>query len=148
MNADRQASHIEQALDAYGFVIAPPMTSSMWPMLRAKKDSVTLIRPTGALGVGDVALYRDTDGLFVLHRVISLSPEGYILRGDRNIDADEPVRQEQVVAVMNSFYRGETKIEQSNKGYRLYRAIWLKHGWLRRAVIQADALVYRLIRRA
>lgn len=122
-----------------GILVLPPQSSSMWPMLRARRDSVLLAPPAEPPAAGDVALYRDTDGNLVLHRVIARRGGEIVLRGDRNLACDAPVPAARIVAVMRGFYRGERYIDARAPLYRLYARVWPRlPGWIRRALIASD----------
>jgi len=82
---------------------------SMMPMLRQKRiDLVTIKRKEGRLRKYDVALYRSASDprRYVLHRVIGVKPDGYIIRGD-NCISEENIPEEQVIGVLQSFHRGK-----------------------------------------
>ena len=49
---------------------------SMLPMLRDGKDKILLTKAAGPLKKHDVPLIRREDGSFVLHRVVSIRPDG------------------------------------------------------------------------
>lgn len=48
----------------------------MYPMLRNGEDVVVLKKPEGRLKYLDVALYRRSNGDFVLHRVVGFDKDG------------------------------------------------------------------------
>ena len=77
---------------------------SMAPQVR-EGDVVTLRRPApGAVGAGDILLFRAAHGQPMLHRVVGRRQEGdggtrLLLKGDALPAADEPVDGSRVVAV-------------------------------------------------
>lgn len=104
--------------------------NSMYPMLVSHRDSVILIPPDN-LQKGDVILFQRVSGAYILHRIIALTAEGYICCGD-NQTIGEPVRREQVVAVVSGFIRKEKSCQVDNGFYRAYTAIWMRMFSLRR----------------
>lgn len=116
----------EQMLAESGFDICSPITGSMRPMIRPQRDSVLFVVPEGRLKKYDVALYR-RNGQAIMHRVIQVLPEGYVIRGD-NSDVDERVGEAQILAVMKGFYRDERYISRKHPVYQVYVHLWL---WLR-----------------
>ena len=60
--------------------------NSMWPLIKNKKTSVIVLNKEERLNVFDVALYLRPDGTHVLHRVLEVKPDGYIVRGDCQSD--------------------------------------------------------------
>ena len=113
---------------------------SMRPMLRQYKDSVQLRPVAGELQPGDIALYRRDDGQYVLHRVIRCTQTGYLFCGDNQVTL-EPVRQDQLIALVEGFTRDGKVCSLESLGYRLYRFVWVQlfvfrkyYIWLRRRV--------------
>lgn len=97
---------------------------SMLPLLRAYRDAVELIPVSGGQQKGKIILYRRENGQFVLHRIVRLTRDGYICCGD-NEAAQEPVRQEQLLAVVDGLVRKGKRIEMNDPLYRLYTALWV-----------------------
>lgn len=97
---------------------------SMYPMLRQHKDVVMVVRPNGKLRRGDVALYRvDNRSELVLHRVIKCNKNGtYTMRGDNNYFTEYGIKSEDIVGVLDSFYRGTEYIKCNDSAkYKLYK---------------------------
>lgn len=95
---------------------------SMMPMLRNRTDTVELKINEGRQKKGDIILYRRENGSYVLHRIIGLWDSGYICSGD-NQAVREPVSEQQVIAVVDGFWRNGNRYSLDHAGYRLYTAI-------------------------
>ena len=79
-----------------GIYVGTVNGNSMFPMLRNRKDTV-IIRPlTGKLKKYDVVLYRKRD-MYVLHRIVKIMSEGYIICGDNCINLETDVTDEQII---------------------------------------------------
>ena len=100
----------------------------------------------GPLRCYDVPLYRVGEK-YVLHRVIRVLPEGYLIRGD-NCLTTERVQESQVIGVLTGFYRDDRPVDLSGTGYCLYCRIWcaLSPLWrlYRRVSSAAASLLCRL----
>ena len=112
-----------------------PRGVSMLPLLREGKDSVLLSPLPEKLRKYDVPLYRRDDGKYVLHRIVAAG-ETYTCIGDNQFVYEPGLRQDQMIAVMTGFYRGEKFHSVDEAGYKLYCRIWalsrgLRHFWLR-----------------
>ena len=70
---------------------------SMLPFILGGLESVVLTRP-GEIREGDVVLAQISEGRYVLHRVLSVSPERVVLMGDGNIRGQEVCRPQDVLA--------------------------------------------------
>ncbi len=137
---------IEDVLASEGVYAATTWGTSMYPMLRSGRDTVILRPPQGRLRCYDVPLYRVGEK-YVLHRVIRVLPEGYLIRGD-NCLTTELVQESQVIGVLTGFYRDDRPVDLSGTGYRLYCRIWcaLSPLWrlYRRVSSAAASLLCRL----
>lgn len=100
-----------------------PRGTSMLPMLRQGIDSVVLSLVTGPLKKYDLPLYQRPDGKYILHRIIR-SEETYTCIGDNQFQKEPGVRQEQILAVVTGFYRGETYHSVQEPAYRFYCRVW------------------------
>lgn len=91
---------------------------SMHPLLRNRRDSATLV-PAGKQKKGDIILYRRESGQYVLHRIIKVEKDVYICSGDNQV-MREPVKQEQILAVVGDFTRKGKVYAIDHPGYCLY----------------------------
>lgn len=113
-------SSIEEILAEKGEVMVCSAGTSMYPMLRNKQDMIVVETVKRQLKKNDVPLYRLKSGKLVLHRIIKVMPDHYVIRGD-NLTVNEHIYPEQIIGVLKSFYRGGVHIDcQTNKKYKLY----------------------------
>ena len=109
---------IEEVLSISGKYVGPTVGISMLPMLKNRRDSIIVLPKTERLKPLDVALYRRGKD-YVLHRVLSVTDNGYIIRGD-NCYADEIVPEETVIGVLTEFYRKDKHILCTDEKYLRY----------------------------
>ena len=133
---------IQERLEAGQTVRFSPRGTSMLPMLRQGIDSVVLSPVPEQLKKYDLPLYKRDNGKFVLHRIIAAG-ETYTCMGDNQFQPEAGLRQDQMIAVVTSFTRGDREISCRAWHYRLYCRFWhysrpVRHfwrrgiGWLRR----------------
>lgn len=113
-----------EVLSSGGEFTFTPSGNSMRPMLRGKNCSVTIKAACGRLRKYDLPLYRCADGRFVLHRVIKVLPDGYVMRGDSNIQKEYGIRDCDIVGVVTSFTRKDKKYPVNGAGVWLYSRLW------------------------
>jgi len=75
----------------------------MLPLIKQGRDTVTIVKPDGKLTRGDVALYKRANGQFVLHRVIKVFPDGYLMCGDNQAIPESGITDAQIIAVVSKF---------------------------------------------
>lgn len=124
----RQEKHtIEEVLHEKGVYVGPTVGVSMLPMLKNRRDTIVVKAKTERLKPLDVALYRRGEA-YVLHRVLSLTENGYIIRGD-NCYTDENVPESTVIGVLTEFFRKNKHYFCDDEKYLKYvkrRLKWYK----------------------
>ena len=94
----------------------------------------------------DVALYRRGQ-MMVLHRVLGLYENGYVICGD-NCIALERVPFDRVFGVLKGFYRDDRYVDCGmSRSYRAYSRLWVALGPVRRTSRRAWGLVKRVGKR-
>ena len=113
---------IEEVLARDGIIVYKTRGVSMEPMLRQNRDLVTIRVPDCRLKRFDIALYRRGDD-HVLHRVIKVKEDYYIIRGDNTFSL-ETVPDDDVIGVLTGFIRKGKEHSVTERGYRFYARIW------------------------
>ncbi len=111
----------EQFLNQRGVLTYSNKGVSMLPLLREGKDLFTIAQKgKERCKVGDVVLYRRFDKQYVLHRIIKVRQEDYVILGDNCIQKEYNVKDEDILGIMISFVRGGKEHHVTERGYRLY----------------------------
>ena len=127
--------NVEKVLASQGFIIAPVKGDSMLPMLDEKKDSVRIVPVEGMLKKYDLPLYRLQNGSFVLHRVVKVLPDSYVMRGDCVVAKEYGITDSMIVGVVTGFSRLGKQHSVTSPFYRFYCRVWTAFPLLRRFVI-------------
>lgn len=129
-----------------GLYLSTPTGCSMRPLFRGKDETV-VISPIGTPKRGDVLLYESEQGKQILHRVIRVTPEGYLMRGDNCLGIEAPLPPERVIGRMTAFWRGERYTDcETSRPYRLYARLWPATYPLRAPFLCARAHLAALLR--
>lgn len=110
---------IDEVISSGGEFRLYPRGVSMLPLLRQGIDSVVLVSP-GDVSENDIILYRRDEGAFVLHRVIEIKGDEYIMCGDNQYALEYGIRKEHLLAKVAYFYRENEKITLDNREYQEY----------------------------
>lgn len=113
---------IQEILERDGVWISTTAGTSMWPMLRDRRDTIVVRPVEGRLRPYDVALYR-RDNAYILHRVINATANGYRIIGD-NCMAYEEVPESDILGRLDEFWRGERHCDPRSNAWLLYARVW------------------------
>ena len=123
---------IAEILKKDGILIYKTKGSSMEPMLHENRD-VVVIRAKGLSRAekGDVVLYtREGKPDYVLHRVVRVGKEGYVMMGDHQF-RKERIPESAVIGVLTSFIRNGREIPVTDPEYLKYVATLSDSSFLR-----------------
>ena len=127
------AKSIQEVLQETGVYVGPTAGTSMLPMLKNRRDTIVVKAKTERLKPLDVALYT-RGGKYILHRVLSVTDTGYIIRGD-NCYFDEIVPEETVIGVLTEFFRKKKHYFCTDEKYIAYAKKRVKRYKLRRVFV-------------
>ncbi len=138
---------IEKVIAAEGKHVSTTSGFSMWPLFSDRRDTIIVIPTDGRLQKYDVPLYRRGDS-YVLHRIIKVLPDSYIIRGDNCLAKEYGIRDEDVLGVLRAFYRKDKYYEVSNFWYRVYSVIIVAlHPVCVRAKFRVKGIISAVLRR-
>ena len=122
--------------------------NSMRPLLRDKKDIVTVRKIEGKLKVNDVLLYRKADSEdLILHRILKITNDGLIIRGDNVYYKETDVTPDRIVGVMSGFERNGKYYDcKKSKIYKLY-VVYVRLSYPIRRVIRKFTSFIRVIKK-
>lgn len=112
---------IEQYLNDNGTLTYTNKGVSMWPLLREGKDIFTL-RKKGVERCrrGDVVLYKRPPDFYVLHRVVEVRENDYVILGDNCVAREYGITDADILGTMTGFIRGGKEYSVDDMSYRLY----------------------------
>ena len=121
------AISFETYLAEHGSLTYSNVGRSMLPLLRQGKDLFTLQKKGDArCKTGDVVLYRRPPDRYVLHRVVEVLPESYVILGDNCLNREYGITDANILGVMTGFVRNGKEYRVSDFSYRLYSAFWMR----------------------
>lgn len=113
---------IEEVLQSEGILVSTTVGVSMYPMLRNRKDTIVVKPCEGRLKKYDVALYK-SGGSYVLHRVLEVRSDSYVIRGDNCDRKEYGITDSQILGVLTSFYRGDKLVDMNGWKYKTYTRV-------------------------
>lgn len=122
INTSTYSEHLEK----YGTLTYRNVGISMMPLLKQGRDIFTVTKKTSErCKKYDVVLYKRPPQQFVLHRVIKVRENDYIILGDNCINKEYGITDNDIIGVMTEFVRKGKKITVNDRIYRLYSFIWV-----------------------
>jgi len=98
---------------------------SMMPMLKQGRDLFTVRAKTAErCQKYDVVLYRRPPQHYVLHRIVEVREDDYVILGDNCITKEYGIRDEDILGVLTEFVHNGRTIPADNRGYRFYARFW------------------------
>ena len=111
----------EEYLEQHGELTYTNRGVSMMPMLRQGKDLLTVRKKNPErLKKYDVALYIRPPHDYVLHRVVEVRENDYVILGDNCLNKEVGITDDQIIGRLTHFTRGKRTISVENRLYRLY----------------------------
>ena len=123
---------------------------SMMPLLRQGRDLFTITKKTARrCKAGDVVLYRRPPNKYVLHRIIAVRPNDYVILGDNCIGREYGIKDSDILGVMTSFVRNGRTYSVKDLPYRIYSAYIMNtipiRIFIKKAVIKVKIFVKKII---
>ena len=134
----------EEVLAKHGKLIYTCVGTSMFPMLRPRKDLLIIERPKRPIQKYDVLLYKRDSGKYVLHRVLKTKNDEYVLCGDHQWRREYGIKDRQVIGVLTAFIKDGKEISITDKYYRLYVHLWCDLFWLRATCLWCFSIPKRI----
>ena len=133
----------EKMLSEWGYIVYTIKGTSMMPLLRQYRDIIE-IRPKGEHRCKkyDVVLYKRGKN-YILHRVLRVLPDGYIIAGDHNTFLEYDIKDEHIIGVMVRMIRDGKEISMTDKKYRLYVHLWCDFYPVRMGLLRIRRFLWR-----
>ena len=114
----------EEMLQDQGYIVYTNVGNSMMPLLRPRRDVIEIrIKPQGRCHKYDVVLYKRRGG-YILHRILRVLPDGYLIAGDHNTFIETDVTDDMILGIMQRIIRNGKSITVNNYIYRFYVHLW------------------------
>lgn len=113
----------EVFLESNGELTYTNVGTSMMPLLKQHRDLFTVRRKGSArCRAGDVVLYRRPPNKYVLHRVVEVRKNDYVILGDNCINKEYGITDGDIIGVMTGYVRKGRTHTVKDRSYRIYKA--------------------------
>ena len=128
-------SSFEEILADSGTLIYSNVGNSMFPLLHQGRDLLVIQKANGRLKKYDIPLYRRDNGQYVLHRVLHVKPDSYVLCGDNQWHKEYGITDRHVLGVLRAIIRSGKEIPIDSFSCRVYAHLWCDLFPLRAAIL-------------
>lgn len=117
---------IKEILDKCGKYTGLTSGSSMLPLIHHQKDNIIVVKNSGRLKKYDVPVYITENGKYVMHRIIEVHSDHYVIVGD-NLLTKEYVTDDMICGVLVGFYKNGKHYVDCRKSlpYKIYSRVWV-----------------------
>lgn len=122
---------IEDGIQKNGYHLSTIVGDSMMPLLRNRRDMVKVVPVEGKLKKYDLPLYKRPSGQYVLHRILKVKKDHYLICGDNRCHK-EKVPFDWVIGVTDTIYRDDLEVPVTNPEYVKYVHKVTRRYWIRR----------------
>ena len=137
----------EEELERSGKLVYTTVGVSMRPLIKQDRDLSIIEKPKGRLKKFDVALYKRANGQYVLHRVVKVLEDGYVILGDNCCSKEYNIKESQILGVLTSLVRNGKEINLNSFGYKLYVRARYAHYPVRVIISKTKRFLRKLIKR-
>ena len=130
----------EETLETYGKLVYTNVGDSMMPLLRQHRDLLIIEPVKGRLKKYQVPLYKRPNGQYVLHRILKVRKDDYVICGDNRYHKEYGITDREILGVLTGFVRDGKEYSVTHKGYLLYVHLWCDFFVIRAMILRGKAL--------
>ena len=146
ISLNEMAPLIRETLEKNGEVTFISAGRSMLPVIRDRKDAVTLVKPRRDIKPGDIVFYQRDNGQFILHRVMFVNSDKYVMRGDNQWDNEYNIRRDQIIGVLKCFERNGKIHNVTDRDYLMYVKLLPLIRFFRKTYYGFKSKVYKFVK--
>lgn len=136
-------STFEDEIQRTGKLIYTNVGDSMMPLLRQGKDLMIIERAEGRLKKYDVPLYKRDSGQYVLHRILKVRKNDYVICGDNRWQREYGINDSNIIGVLTGIMHNGKEISVNDKKYKFYVHIWCDFFFIRAFILRGKHFLKR-----
>jgi len=140
-------STFEEQLEKNGKLIYTNVGDSMMPLIRQGRDLLIIEPVRGRLKKYDVPLYKRDSGQYVLHRILKVRRDDYVICGDNRWAKEYGITDRHIIGVLTAVIRNGREVSVNSRKYKLYVHIWCDLFPVRAFILHAVNKLKRLMKR-
>ena len=139
-------STFEEEIEKSGKIIYTNVGDSMMPFIKQGRDVLVISRAEGRLKRYDVPLYKRDSGQYVLHRILKVRENDYIICGDNRYNREYGITDKHIIGVLTGIIRDGREIPVTDRKYRIYVHLWCDFFPVRAFIIRIRQFLKRRLK--
>lgn len=140
-------STFEEQLAKNGKLIYTNKGDSMMPLIRQDRDLLVIKPVHGRLKKYDVPLYKRDSGQYVLHRILTVRKNDYVICGDNRWIKEYGIRDRHIIGVLSAVIRDGKEVSVNDMKYKLYVHLWCDFFPIRAFIVHVVNKLKRMARK-
>lgn len=117
-------SSFEEEIKKSGRIIYTNVGDSMMPYIKQGRDVLVISEVNGRLNKYDVPLYKRDSGQYVLHRILKVRENDYVICGDNRWNKEYGITDRHIIGILTGVIRDGQEIPVTNRKYCIYVHLW------------------------
>lgn len=135
MNSGKKST-FEEEIRRTGKLVYTNVGDSMLPIIRQGRDLLIISKVEGRLKKYDVPLYKRDSGQYVLHRILKVRKQDYVICGDNRYHREYGITDGHIIGVLTGIVRDGKEISVNSFSYRLYVHLWCDFFYIRALILK------------
>lgn len=135
MNSGKKST-FEEEIRLNGKLVYTNVGDSMLPLIRQGRDLLVISKVEGRLKKYDVPLYKRGSGQYVLHRILKVREQDYVICGDNRYHREYGITDRHIIGVLTGIVRDGKEISVKSFSYRLYVHLWCDFFYIRALILR------------
>ena len=117
-------STFEDEIKRTGRIIYTNVGDSMMPLIKQGRDVLVISVVNGRLKRYDIPLYKRDSGQYVLHRILKVRKNDYVICGDNRCNKEYGFTDRHIIGVLSGIIRDGREIPVTDIKCRIYAHLW------------------------
>ena len=140
-------TRFEDIIERDGRLVYTNIGDSMMPLIKQDRDILIIEKPNGRLKKYDVPLYKRDSGQYVLHRILKVRENDYVICGDNRYSKEYGITDRHIIGVLTAVVRNGKEIPVTDMRYRLYVHLWSDFFPIRAFILKLRSIPRRIKRK-
>lgn len=139
-------SDFRTEIEKHGMFVYTNVGDSMLPLIRQGRDVLIIKKAEGRLKKYDVPLYQRDSGQYVLHRILKVRKDDYVICGDNRSVKEYGITDRHIIGVLTGVIRKGKELSVTDKKYRLYVHLWCDFFPIRAFILRSVRFLKRRLK--